>query len=111
MDIRSFLSKKKSDEDNASAVLEPHTSRNTSVSAQNDRIAQKRNFKIEWLKQYRWLVYSRHLKGGLCKHCVVFRPVVKRGLLGTFIVSEFTKYKDFNFNLIFLYHCLRQRAQ
>ncbi|CAI6376694.1 unnamed protein product [Macrosiphum euphorbiae] len=112
MDIRSFLSKKKSDEDNASAVLEPHTSRNTSVSAQNDRIAQKRNFKIEWLKQYRWLVYSRHLKGGLCKHCVVFRLVVKRGLLGTFIiVSEFTKYKDFHFHLIFLYHCLRQRAQ
>jgi hypothetical protein len=34
MDIRSFLIKKKSDEDNASAVLEPHTSKNTSVSAQ-----------------------------------------------------------------------------
>lgn len=161
MDIRSFLIKKKSDEDNASAVLESHTSKNTSVSAQvnsnpecsksintvptltinytpndcesypdlgfyinksnlsdelkyklltkpyvpfdnydfkNDSISQKRNFKIEWLKQYRWLVYSRHLKGGLCKHCVVFRPIVKRGLLGAFIVSEFTKYKDFHFH-------------
>ncbi|XP_060878228.1 zinc finger MYM-type protein 1-like [Metopolophium dirhodum] len=155
------MCKKKSDEDNASAVLEPHTSKNTSISAQvnsnpecstsintvptltinytpndcesypdlgfyinksdlsdelkyklltkpyvpsdnydfkNDSIAQKRNFRIEWLKQYRWLVYSRHLKGGLCKHCVVFRPVVKRGLLGAFIVSEFTKYKDFHFH-------------
>ncbi|KAF0755562.1 zinc finger MYM-type protein 1-like, partial [Aphis craccivora] len=64
----------------------------------NDNIAQKRNFKIEWLKQYRWLVYSKHLKGGLCKHCAVFRPVVKRGLLGAFIVSAFTKYKDFHFH-------------
>jgi len=49
-------------------------------------------------KQYRRLVYSGYLKGGLCKHCVVFRPVVKRGLLGAFIVSEFTKYKDFHFH-------------
>ncbi|KAL5236687.1 hypothetical protein ACI65C_004097 [Semiaphis heraclei] len=47
-----------------------------SYDFKNDSIAQKRNFKIEWLKQYRWLVYSRHLKSGLCKHCVVFRPVI-----------------------------------
>ncbi|KAF0744067.1 zinc finger MYM-type protein 1-like, partial [Aphis craccivora] len=37
-------------------------------------------------------------QGGLCKHCVIFRPVVKRGLLGSFIVKEFTKYNDFHFH-------------
>jgi hypothetical protein len=130
-----FLIKKKFDEDNASAVLEPHTSKNTSVSAQvksnlecstsintvptltinympndcesypdlgfyinksnlsdelkyklltkpyvsfnnydfkNDSIAQKRNFKIEWLKQYRWLVYSRHLKAAYANIVLFF---------------------------------------
>jgi len=36
MDIRSFLIKKKSDEDNASVVLEPHTWKSTSVSAQGN---------------------------------------------------------------------------
>ncbi|XP_060875233.1 uncharacterized protein LOC132948668 [Metopolophium dirhodum] len=76
----------------------PHISPEVRFQSSNDSIAQKKNFRIEWLKQYRWLVYSRHLKGGLCKHCVVFRPVVKRGLLGALIVSEFTKYKDFHFH-------------
>ncbi|KAF0751547.1 zinc finger MYM-type protein 1-like [Aphis craccivora] len=139
---------------NASAMLEPHTSKNTSVSVQvnsnpefsssintvptltinytpnecesypdllnlgfynnESNLSDELKYKLltkpyvssdnydfkndKWLKQYGWLVYSRHLKGGLYKHCNVFRPVVKRELLRAFIVSKFTKYKDFHFH-------------
>jgi hypothetical protein len=65
----------------------------------NDSIAQKWNFKIEWLKQYRWLVYFRHLKGSLCIFVLFFVLLLKKDFgLGAFIVSEFTKYKDFHFH-------------
>lgn len=42
-------------------------------------------FQHSWLEKYRWLVYSPHLRGGLCKYCVLFSPrdprVAKAGVL------------------------------
>ncbi|RVE45157.1 hypothetical protein evm_010180 [Chilo suppressalis] len=45
----------------------------------------KRSFNNAWLDQYApWLVYSKRLKGALCKHCVLFPPPIStvRGILG-----------------------------
>nr|CAI5866938.1 unnamed protein product [Callosobruchus analis] len=39
------------------------------------------------------MVYSSKLKGALCKFCIVFKPTVKRGVLGSFIIKEFSNYK------------------
>lgn len=56
----------------------------------------KRAFRVEWMQKYNWMVYSKTLKGALCKYCVVFKPAVHRGFQGAFIKKEFTKYKDLN---------------
>lgn len=55
----------------------------------------KRPFRYEWFQQFEWLAYSSKLKGALCKYCVIFRPVVNRGVQGAFIVKPFIKYNDF----------------
>lgn len=63
----------------------------------DDAKDQKRIFKHDWLEQYApWLAYSKMLKGALCLHCVLFPPPMAtvQGVLGAFIVSAFTKYKD-----------------
>jgi len=57
---------------------------------------QNRCFRLEWLYQYPWLAYSKKLKGALCVHCILFRPSIKRGVQGAFIITAFTKYKDFH---------------
>ncbi|XP_045482105.1 52 kDa repressor of the inhibitor of the protein kinase-like [Harmonia axyridis] len=55
----------------------------------------KRPFIYKWLDQYEWMVYSRVLKGALCKYCVIFPPSVTHGsTLGAFIKRPFIKYKD-----------------
>lgn len=53
----------------------------------------KRYFRREWLSSYEWIAYSEKLKGALCKYCVLFKPPVKRGFQGAFIVKEFTNFK------------------
>ncbi|XP_050310542.1 zinc finger MYM-type protein 1-like [Anthonomus grandis grandis] len=55
----------------------------------------KRAFRYEWFQQFEWLTYSSKLKGALCKYCVIFRPVVNRGVQGASIVKPFIKYNDF----------------
>lgn len=56
-----------------------------------------RCFRHPWISQYSpWLAYSSHLKGALCKYCVIFPQQVHRGLMGSFIVTPFVKFKDFN---------------
>lgn len=57
---------------------------------------KKRSFRHEWFEQYHWLTYSEKLKGALCINCVLFKPSVKRGFQGSFIVKPFTKYNDFH---------------
>lgn len=64
---------------------------------QSDIVLGSRPFKVEWLQTYPWLVYSKTLKGALCRHCVFFRPVTTHGSsLGRFIVKPFQHYKDFH---------------
>lgn len=58
-----------------------------------DLVNSNRCFKISWLSDYEWMVYSPKLKGALCKFCVVFKPVVNKGVLGAFIIKEFSNYK------------------
>lgn len=68
----------------------------TDYSYQNDSQGS-RCFRHTWINQYSpWLAYSSHLKGALCKYCVLFPQPVHRGLMGAFIVTPFVKYKDFN---------------
>lgn len=65
----------------------------------NFRVDSKgsRCFRHMWINQYSpWLAYSSHLKGALCKYCVLFPQPVHRGLMGAFIVTPFVKYKDFH---------------
>lgn len=57
----------------------------------------KRKFNYQWLDTYSpWMAYSKRLKGALCKYCVLFPPALStvKGVLGSFIVRPFTKYKD-----------------
>lgn len=60
-----------------------------------DVAGSNRKFIHNWLKIYEpWLSYSKELKGALCLFCVLFPPSVVQGVLGAFIVTPFTKYKD-----------------
>lgn len=60
----------------------------------SDAHDSKRVFIHNWLKTYApWLAYSKKLKGALCLYCVLFPPTVVKGLLGSFIVKPFTRYK------------------
>jgi len=55
----------------------------------------KRKFNYEWLNLYKpWLVYSRRLKGVFCLHCVLFKPPKIRGVVSSFVVRPFTKFKN-----------------
>ncbi|CAB3247519.1 unnamed protein product [Arctia plantaginis] len=57
----------------------------------------KRKFKYSWLETYSpWLAYSRHQKGAFCKYCTLLTPNPNsfRGVLGSFIIRPFCKFKD-----------------
>lgn len=57
----------------------------------------ERKFKHAWIQTYSpWLVYSKALKGGLCKFCVLFPPPIGsvKGILGSFMIKPFTRYKN-----------------
>lgn len=55
----------------------------------------KRRFLHEWLHTYQpWLTYSKELKGALCLFCVLFPPINPQGVIGSFIVTPFQKYKN-----------------
>lgn len=54
----------------------------------------KRIFHTDGLETYSpWLKYSKKLKGVLCLYCVLFPPINVSGVLGSFIVKPFTRYK------------------
>lgn len=58
----------------------------------------ERKFKHAWIQTYSpWLVYSKALKGGLCKFCVLFPPPIGsvKGILGSFMIKPFTRYKNY----------------
>lgn len=55
-----------------------------------------RKFKESWLYAYPWLVYSTSLKGGLCKYCVLFKPALKRGIFGSFVIKAHKDFKHFH---------------
>ena len=55
-----------------------------------------RVFRSAWLKVYSpWLAYSKMLEGPLCRYCVLFPQVVKRGKQGAFILYPSKKYSQF----------------
>lgn len=60
-----------------------------------DSTESNRKFLHEWLNTYApWLAYSKKMKGALCLYCVLFRQNVVRGVLGAFVTTAFSKYKD-----------------
>lgn len=95
MDVVSHASL--TDDDRVKLITEPWTP-GKSYNFHNDlQEGQKRPFIHNWLEleKYKyWLVYSAHVRGAICRHCVLFRPAVRRGVQGSFIVKPFTKYKD-----------------
>lgn len=56
----------------------------------------KRTFQRSWLETYPWLIYSPSLKGGLCMYCVLFKPTLRRGVFGAFIVKAQKDFKHFH---------------
>ncbi|XP_060858819.1 zinc finger MYM-type protein 1-like [Metopolophium dirhodum] len=62
-------------------------------------VGSKRKFNHSWLQAYApWLAYSKILKGALCLYCVLFPPKKVQGVLGSFIIKPFTRYKDIHEN-------------
>ncbi|XP_047103497.1 uncharacterized protein LOC124722368 [Schistocerca piceifrons] len=60
----------------------------------NDIDSTKITFRPDWLSLYPWLVYSKAVKGALCKFCVLFRPRITHGSHhGAFISRPFTNFK------------------
>ncbi|KAL4119702.1 hypothetical protein QTP88_012490 [Uroleucon formosanum] len=58
-------------------------------------VGSKKKFNHSWLQTYApWLTYSKILKGALCLYCVLFPPKKVQGVLGSFIIKPFTRYKD-----------------
>lgn len=54
----------------------------------------QRKFNHSWLQTYSpWLVYSKHLKGALCLYCVLFPPKTVVGVLGSFVIRPFCRFK------------------
>lgn len=54
---------------------------------------QKRlSFQRSWLEKHSWLVYSKHLSGGLCKVCILFPPKTQRSSYNPniFVKTAFT---------------------
>lgn len=66
-----------------------------SYNFREDSTDPKRSFIRSWIQLYTpWLAYSKKLRGALCLHCVLFPPTVVQGVLGAFIVTPFTRYKN-----------------
>lgn len=56
---------------------------------------KERSFIYGWLSTNSpWLCYSKRLKGALCVFCSLFPPSNVQAVLGSFIVTPFTKYKN-----------------
>jgi hypothetical protein len=56
-----------------------------------------RKFRLEWLREFQWLAYSRTHRGAFCIPCVLFVKDVIRGLPATLFVSKpFTRYQVFH---------------
>lgn len=88
-ELRSCLSKKKE------ILLRPWVP-NAAYDFKTDAKALQRKFNHGWLDIYApWLVYSKRLKGALCKYCVLFPPVPGsvQGALGSFMIRPFTNFK------------------
>ncbi|XP_049951866.1 52 kDa repressor of the inhibitor of the protein kinase-like [Schistocerca serialis cubense] len=67
------------------------------VYDENDIDSTKRTFQPDWLSSYPWLVYSKAVKGALCKFCVLFCPRITHGSHhGAFISCPFTNFKKFH---------------
>lgn len=78
-----------------SEILKLCWSPSETYNFRSDAHDSKRVFIHSWLKTYApWLAYSKKLKGALCLYCVLFPPTVVRGVLGSFIVKPFIRYKD-----------------
>ena len=53
----------------------------------------KRYFQLNWLTKYPWMVDSASGKAVLCRYCVLFPPLVHRGIHSAFIQKPFLNYR------------------
>ncbi|KAE9537444.1 hypothetical protein AGLY_006467 [Aphis glycines] len=59
-----------------------------------DAYGHKIIWRTDWLETYSpWLKYSKKVKSTLCLYCVLFSPINVSGVLGSFIIKSFTRYK------------------
>ena len=52
-----------------------------------------RSFKTEWLKQYKWLCFSKKVDGAFCLPCSVFNGHSDSGIFGALITKPFRKWQ------------------
>jgi len=56
------------------------------------------SFQAKWLQDYKWLLYSEHLKGAFCKFCVLFAKgsskFGKNQQFGALVLSHHSDWKN-----------------
>ena len=57
------------------------------ISKEGEKGHKTLTFQHAWLENYKWLVYSPLLQGGLCKFCVLFPPTNPRIICGVLVTS------------------------
>jgi len=60
-----------------------------------DAQGKTRKFRYDWLKEFDWLCYSEHLKGGFCLPCVLFGPkVINKQSIEVLYVKPLTRFEN-----------------
>lgn len=97
LDVGNYIEKKDIDDCLKYKILLNPWQPQKNYDFKNDGVGTKRTFRPDWLSLYPWLVYSKAVKGPLCKFCVLFRPRITHGSHhGAFINRPFTNFKKFH---------------
>ena len=64
-----------SDSDKFALIKDPYVPPSNYTFPKHVEHGKQRCFQQSWLTKLPWLVYSRHIDGGLCLPCVLFRKV------------------------------------
>ena len=54
-----------------------------------------RYFRKEYLRKYKWLIYSKKQDGAFCKYCATFQSLAARGLdKAQLVIGPLSDYRD-----------------
>lgn len=94
LDLGTYLEKEVSESEKLQLLKECFTPNKEYDFKKDAKEGCKRFFNVAFLDKYKWMAYSPCLQGALCKTCVLFKPNVRRGYVGAFIVTPFRKFKN-----------------